>query len=91
MLGLSECTCGDLELRSPSMHLSCKRRTLTDRNLSQADKIETLEKEQGWREEEFDFILQFMRTILMKRKHKASCASFILVAVDNNRLQMVPL
>ncbi|KAJ9220250.1 hypothetical protein DTO027B5_1236 [Paecilomyces variotii] len=31
-----------------------------------ADKIEKLEKEHGWREEEFDFILQFMRTILLK-------------------------
>ena len=26
-----------------------------------------LEKEYGWREEEFDFVLQFMRTILLKR------------------------
>lgn len=34
----------------------------------QADKIEKLEKEHGWREEEFDFILQFMRTILLKRE-----------------------
>jgi len=33
----------------------------------QADKIEKLEKEHGWHEEEFDFILQFMRTILLKR------------------------
>jgi len=31
-----------------------------------ADKIETLEKERGWKEEEFDFILQYMRTILLK-------------------------
>ncbi|PGH05949.1 hypothetical protein AJ80_08261 [Polytolypa hystricis UAMH7299] len=35
-----------------------------------ADKVEKLEKEQGWREEEFDFVLQFMRTILLK--HGAS-------------------
>jgi dynein light intermediate chain 1 len=35
-----------------------------------ADKIETLEKERGWKEEQFDFILQYMRTILMK--HGAS-------------------
>ncbi|KAK2735736.1 hypothetical protein FQN55_002019 [Onygenales sp. PD_40] len=35
-----------------------------------AEKIEKLEKEHGWREEEFDFILQFMRTILLK--HGAS-------------------
>ncbi|KAF8543237.1 dynein light intermediate chain-domain-containing protein [Trichophaea hybrida] len=31
-----------------------------------ADKIELLERERGWREEEFDFILQFLRTILLK-------------------------
>ncbi|KAK2750436.1 hypothetical protein FQN57_003916 [Myotisia sp. PD_48] len=31
-----------------------------------AEKIEQLEKDHGWREEEFDFILQFMRTILLK-------------------------
>ena len=37
--------------------------------LMQADKIEKLEKEHGWREEEFDFILQFMRTILLKRTY----------------------
>ncbi|MCJ1253825.1 hypothetical protein MMC24_001639 [Lignoscripta atroalba] len=35
-----------------------------------SDRIESLEKEQGWREEEFDFVLQFQRTILMK--HGAS-------------------
>ncbi|EFE34253.1 uncharacterized protein ARB_06650 [Trichophyton benhamiae CBS 112371] len=32
----------------------------------QAEKIEQLEKDHGWREEEFDYILQFMRTILLK-------------------------
>ncbi|GBF67032.1 cytoplasmic dynein 1 light intermediate chain [Trichophyton mentagrophytes] len=31
-----------------------------------AEKIEQLEKDHGWREEEFDYILQFMRTILLK-------------------------
>jgi dynein light intermediate chain 1 len=31
-----------------------------------ADKIETLEQERGWTEEEFDFILQYLRTILLK-------------------------
>ncbi|KAH6644269.1 dynein [Boeremia exigua] len=31
-----------------------------------ADKIEALEKERGWKEEEFDFILQYLRTILLK-------------------------
>lgn len=46
----------------------------------QADKIEKLEKEHGWREEEFDFILQFMRTILLKRESLPLvllCRSFI--------------
>jgi dynein light intermediate chain 1 len=31
-----------------------------------ADKIESLEKERGWKEAEFDFILQYLRTILLK-------------------------
>ncbi|EWC48109.1 hypothetical protein DRE_02688 [Drechslerella stenobrocha 248] len=35
-----------------------------------ADNIDTLERERGWKEEEFDFVLQFMRTILLK--HGAS-------------------
>lgn len=35
----------------------------------QSDKIDALEVEHGWKEEQFDFILQFLRTILMKRKH----------------------
>ncbi|KAJ5104904.1 hypothetical protein NUU61_002251 [Penicillium alfredii] len=35
-----------------------------------ADKIEKLEKDHGWHEEEFDFILQFLRTLLLK--HGAS-------------------
>ena len=35
-----------------------------------AGKIEALEKERGWKEDEFDFILQYMRTILLK--HGAS-------------------
>lgn len=34
----------------------------------QADKIEKLEKDHSWHEEEFDFILQFLRTILLKRE-----------------------
>lgn len=37
-------------------------------SLQQADKIDSLEVEQNWKEEEFDFVLQFLRTILMKRK-----------------------
>ncbi|KAL8791793.1 MAG: hypothetical protein Q9195_005602 [Heterodermia aff. obscurata] len=31
-----------------------------------ADKIDTLETQHGWREEDFDFVLQFLRTVLMK-------------------------
>ncbi|KAI9871671.1 MAG: hypothetical protein M1830_002635 [Pleopsidium flavum] len=31
-----------------------------------ADKIEYLEKELGWREEDFDFVLQSLRTVLLK-------------------------
>lgn len=33
----------------------------------QADRIEMLERERGWKEEEFDFVLQFLRTVLLKR------------------------
>lgn len=36
----------------------------------QSDQIENLEKERSWKEEEFDFILQFLRTILLKRKFR---------------------
>ncbi|KAK1828621.1 dynein light intermediate chain-domain-containing protein [Podospora conica] len=35
-----------------------------------AEKMEYLEKTQGWREEEFDVVLQFMRTVLLR--HGAS-------------------
>ncbi|KAF2807270.1 uncharacterized protein BDZ99DRAFT_77169 [Mytilinidion resinicola] len=35
-----------------------------------ADKIEGLERERGWKEEEFDFVLQYLRTVLLK--HGAS-------------------
>lgn len=31
-----------------------------------ADKIENHEKEQSWKDEEFDFILQYLRTVLLK-------------------------
>lgn len=30
--------------------------------------MEILEKTQSWKEEEFDVVLQFMRTILLRRK-----------------------
>lgn len=35
-----------------------------------ADKIESLEQERGWKEEEFDLVLQYLRTVLLK--HGAS-------------------
>ncbi|TLD21925.1 hypothetical protein PspLS_08220 [Pyricularia sp. CBS 133598] len=35
-----------------------------------ADKIDSLEKRQGWKEEQFDVVMQFMRTVLLK--HGAS-------------------
>lgn len=34
----------------------------------QVDKIDALETQHGWREEDFDFVLQFLRTVLMKRR-----------------------
>lgn len=30
--------------------------------------MDVLEKTQSWKEEEFDVVLQFMRTILLRRK-----------------------
>jgi len=47
----------------------------------QADKIPKLEKESGWREEQFDYILQFMRTVLLKRMSRSS----LHVLVTNSR------
>jgi hypothetical protein len=41
--------------------------SLTD--TGQSDQIETLERDRSWKEEEFDFVLQFLRTILLKRKY----------------------
>ncbi|CZR63838.1 related to dynein light intermediate chain 2 [Phialocephala subalpina] len=35
-----------------------------------SDRIEVLERERSWKEEEFDFVLQFLRTVLLK--HGAS-------------------
>lgn len=56
---------------------------------AQADRIDLLERERGWREEEFDFILQFLRTILAKRKwHPSSSAnaSFLMGSTDGASL-----
>lgn len=35
---------------------------------TQSDQMEILERERAWKEEEFDFVLQFLRTVLLKRK-----------------------
>jgi dynein light intermediate chain 1, cytosolic len=35
---------------------------------SQAEKIEFLEKSQGWKEADFDQVLQYLRTVLLRRK-----------------------
>lgn len=40
---------------------------LLTRNI-QADQMELLERERAWKEEEFDFVLQFLRTVLLKRR-----------------------
>lgn len=37
-------------------------------NHVKSDQIELLEKERSWQEEEFDFVLQSLRTVLLKRK-----------------------
>ncbi|KAF1979340.1 hypothetical protein BU23DRAFT_576947 [Bimuria novae-zelandiae CBS 107.79] len=49
-----------------------------------ADKIEALERERGWKEEEFDFILQCLRTILLK--HGASLHN----VTDRDRVLVPP-
>lgn len=33
----------------------------------QAERIDYLEKSQGWKEEKFDLVLQYLRTVLLKR------------------------
>jgi hypothetical protein len=33
-----------------------------------SDQMEKLERERAWREYEFDFVLQFLRTVLLKRE-----------------------
>ncbi|KAI4129612.1 MAG: hypothetical protein LQ341_006548 [Variospora aurantia] len=39
------------------------------------EKIESLERDHGWREEEFDFSLQYLRTALLKRTSTSSAAT----------------
>ena len=48
-----------------------------------ADKISSIEIEQNWREEDFDFVLQFLRTILLK--HGAS-----LIYTSNSAPNSIP-
>ncbi|KAL9637906.1 MAG: hypothetical protein Q9164_001901, partial [Protoblastenia rupestris] len=49
-----------------------------------SDRINALEIEQSWREEDFDFVLQFLRTILMK--HGAS-----LIYTSNSSRNFLPM
>lgn len=51
-----------------------------------ADKIEILEKERGWKDEEFDFILQYLRTILLK--HGASLV-YTMPSIPGDMLALV--
>lgn len=49
----------------------------------QAEKIETLERENGWEEDHFDFLLQWLRTVLLK--HGASLC--YTASFDSNDLR----
>lgn len=40
---------------------------------AQSDQMEVLERERGWKEDEFDFVLQSLRTVLLKRTFLAHC------------------
>lgn len=55
--------CGLSKRRFYSPDTKCALLTST-----QSDKIEALEKERSWKEDEFDFVLQSLRTILLKRR-----------------------
>jgi len=44
----------------------------------QSDQMESLERERGWKEEEFDFVLQTLRTVLLKRKGFAARSQFAI-------------
>ena len=45
----------------------------------QSEMMEHLEKTQSWKEEEFDVVLQFMRTILLRRKKAPSASIFTMM------------
>ncbi|KAI5796336.1 dynein light intermediate chain-domain-containing protein, partial [Peziza echinospora] len=50
-----------------------------------ADKIEVLERERGWKEGQFDFVLQFLRTVLLK--HGAS----LIYTIPSVQSSLTPL
>lgn len=41
--------------------------------------MEVLERTQSWKEEEFDVVLQFMRTILLRRENQAAPKLAVLI------------
>ena len=86
-LGLPLCVvCHGVRIFIYTLDMLCGDCTCkADRMEIQADKINTLEVEHGWKEEEFDFVLQFLRTILMKRKTTKS----LTFSVANDDIQMV--
>jgi hypothetical protein len=43
--------------------------------LLQSQKMDLLEKTQGWKEEDFDVVLQYMRTVLLRRMLMHCCYS----------------
>lgn len=49
--------------------------------MKQSDRIEVLEKERSWKEEEFDFVLQFLRTVLLKRKAQPPNSSNLMTNI----------
>lgn len=51
--------------------------------------MEYLEKTQGWKEEEFDIVLQFMRTVLLKREQRAARLTLLLPITNVIALQTV--
>lgn len=53
------------------LHPQSHRQILTPQ---QAERMDYLEKSQSWKEEQFDLVLQYLRTTLLKRKFlKTSC------------------
>lgn len=50
--------------------------------------MDILEKTQSWKEEEFDVVLQFMRTILLRRKDISPWPYMLGILIV---LQMAPL